>query len=137
MLSRINNEYGVVSKINVTNLEKSMTWYNDILGLINDSKFYEPHVWAQLNCPGIKNFALGLSAHDSPIGSRGQTITFMIADIKLARQILIERDIMVTPIEEAGKGVLLVRFSDPDGNELLLRQNSSSVGHKVGDHIAY
>ncbi|MGL1937419.1 MAG: hypothetical protein OCD01_20525, partial [Fibrobacterales bacterium] len=128
------DEYGVVCKINVADIDTSIKWYGETLGLTNDEKFFEPGVWAQLNCPGIKNFALGLSAHDRPLGQHGSTITFMVSDISLAKKVLEEKSITTSEIEDAGKGVLLAKFMDPDGNELVLRQNHGEDGHKIGDH---
>ncbi len=130
MLTKIIDEYGIVCKINVTNLETSIKWYGENLGLINDERYYAPDNWAQLNCPGIKNFALGLSAHDKPIGPNGQTVTFLVPDIATSKAVLMQKGIHVGDIVDAGKGVLLVTFSDPDGNDLVLRQNSG----KIGDH---
>ncbi|MGL1902147.1 MAG: VOC family protein [Fibrobacterales bacterium] len=133
MLTRIIDEYGVVCKINVADINASIQWYGKTLGLINDEKFFEPGVWAQLNCPGIKSFALGLSAHDRPIGQHGSTITFMVSDIALAKSVLDEKGILTSEIVDAGKGVLLAKFMDLDGNELVLRQNKAEDGHQIGD----
>ena len=117
MLNRIIDEYGIVCKLNVANLDVSIKWYSETLGLTNDEKFFEPGIWAQLNCPGIKNFALGLSNHDKPIGSHGQSVTFMVSNLKSSKKILEEKGVATGVIEDAGKGVLLMKFHDPDGND--------------------
>jgi len=36
------------------------------------------------------------------------------------------KGVNVEPIEEPGDGVRLARFKDPDGNELMLRQNPAA-----------
>lgn len=123
MLAKRVNEYAVVARVNVPYLKGAIEWYEDTFDLKNDEHFYVPDVWAQLNCPGIKHFAVGLSA-GPPTPGEDTVTTFVVKDIKAAREDLQCKKIVVEPIQEPGKGVKLAYFYDPFGNKLCLRQNS-------------
>ncbi|HSL83914.1 MAG TPA: VOC family protein [Thermoanaerobaculia bacterium] len=120
MLQNIGS-YAVVSKVNVSNLDSSVSWYEKNLDLKLNAAFNTP-TWRQLNAPGIKQFAVGLN-QGGATGTGGAALTFVVTDIKKARQELIDKGVDVGPIDEPGLGVLLAFFKDPDGNSLGLRQN--------------
>ncbi|MEH2081820.1 MAG: VOC family protein [Nostoc sp.] len=114
-------EYSFVTKVDVTNLEASVEWYKDKLGLVPEDKYDTPS-WRQLSIPDIRNFAIGLNLSNSV--EAGSTVsTFVVNNIVAARQSLIEKGVEVGPITDVGHGVQLSVFKDIDGNLLGLRQN--------------
>ncbi|MEH2288684.1 VOC family protein [Nostoc sp.] len=114
-------EYSFVTKVDVTNLEASVKWYKDKLGLVPEDKYDTPS-WRQLSIPDIGNFAIGLNLSNSVVA--GSTVsTFVVSNIAAARQSLIEKGVEVEPITDVGHGVQLSVFKDIDGNLLGLRQN--------------
>lgn len=109
-----------VAKLDVSNLDASVSFYAEKLGFQLDEK-YRTSNWAQLNIPE-SDVAIGLDAsHGTHLG--GCVPTFLVDNIETARQNLIDKGVEVGPIEEPGDGVRLAKFKDPDGNELMLRQN--------------
>lgn len=115
-------EYSFVTKVDVTNLEASVQWYKDKLGLVPEDKYDTPS-WRQLSIPDIGNLAIGLNLSNSVVA--GSTVsTFVVNNIVAARQSLIERGVEVGSITDVGHGVQLSVFKDIDGNLLGLRQNS-------------
>ncbi|MEH2168693.1 MAG: VOC family protein [Nostoc sp.] len=117
-------EYSFVSKVDVTDLEASVEWYKNKLGLVLESKYDTPS-WRQFSIPDIERFAIGLNLSNSV--EAGSTVsTFVVKDIVAARQSLIEKGVEVGPITDVGHGVQLSVFKDIDGNLLGLRQNPQS-----------
>ena len=117
-------EYSFVSKVDVTDLEASVKWYKEKLGLVLESKYDTPS-WRQFSIPDIERFAIGLNLSNSV--EAGSTVsTFVVKDIVAARQSLIEKGVEVGPITDVGHGVQLSVFKDIDGNLLGLRQNPQS-----------
>lgn len=114
-------ETGLVARLNVADVQKSATWYTSKLGLIPDPRFDAPG-WRQLNVSGVIGAAVGLS-QGQPVGNGSSVVTFVVPDIELARNELVNQGIVVKPIEHPGHGVRLAYFQDVDGNNLALRQN--------------
>lgn len=114
-------ESAILVKINVSNLDDSIKWYEDKLGLKSDKDYYVPKVWAQFNT-NIDGVAIGLSQND-PVGTGGAVITFSVKDIEETRESLEGSGVTVSKPSSVGKGVTLAFFKDPDGNSLGLRQN--------------
>lgn len=114
-------EYSFVTKVDVTNLEASVEWYKDKLGLVPEEKYDTPN-WRQLSIPDIGNFAIGLNLSNSVVAGSAVS-TFVVNNIVAARQSLIEKGVEVGPITDVGHGVQLSVFKDIDGNLLGLRQN--------------
>jgi glyoxylase I family protein len=134
-LHEIIGEYGVVSKVDVADIDASLRWYETKLGLIHDPRFDVPGWWAQLNIPHVGRTAVGLNrdagaagkgAEGHAGGGRGQVTTFVVADIETARQRLIDNGVDVGPIETVPHDVKLAFFRDPDGNNYGLRQNADT-----------
>ncbi len=115
-------EYALLAKINVSDLDASIKWYTEMLGLESDDKYYVPGVWAQLNT-NIGGVAIGLS-QNTPTGTGEAVITFSVKDIEQTKESLEKNGLSVSKVSSAGKGVSLAFFKDPDGNSLGLRQNS-------------
>lgn len=123
MLNEIVEQYAFVSKLEVSDIEASVTWYNSKLDLVQDPR-YPTGPWRQMMMPGVNRVSIGLWQSKSPAGSGGATETFVVANIQNSRNELIQRGVNVGPIQDVGEGVLLCFFKDPDGNSLGLRQDS-------------
>ena len=118
-------EYGLVAKVSVCDLAKSIEWYHEKLGLEHDPRF-DTTKWAQMNVPGIPHVAIGLWVDPNRVGTGGAVATFFVNDINLARKTLLDRGVDAGPAMDVGQGVKMAFFSDPDGNSLGLRQNPAS-----------
>lgn len=123
-LRAVIGDYAFVMKVNVTDIEKSLEWYEQKLEMKHDPRYDVPGWWAQLKVLGMPRLAWGLNKGKPVPGS--DTPTFVVRNIVKARKELLSRGVAVGPIEEPGKGVKLAFFSDPDGNQLGLRQNPPS-----------
>lgn len=129
MLKMIAGQYAFVAKVAVSDMDRSVKWYKTMLDFVEDHRFAANPYWTQLNMPGLARVAMGLSAHTpytaSPSSAPDPVATFVVADIKQARQALIDRGVdTMGQIEDVGQGVYLAFFQDPDKNWLGLRQNS-------------
>ena len=119
------HECGFVARFTVSDMEKSIAWYESKLGLKLDPRFAGKY-WNQLNFEGMPRFAigLGLPSKHFKVGSGGAVTTIVVDDIKEAKEELERKEVVVSPIKNVGQGVQLAFFADPDGNRLGLRQNS-------------
>lgn len=122
-LKDIIGDYAFVAKLDVTNLQASAGFYGTALGLERDTSFDTP-TWTQFKLPGIDQVAIGLYAGGN-VSRGGAVPTFVVKDIKVACQGLIDNSVEVGPIYDVGHGVLMAFFLDPDNNTLALRQNPS------------
>jgi lactoylglutathione lyase len=116
------SEVGLVAKLDVKALDPSLDWYRNKLGLVPDPRF-KTSTWGQLNVPGVRGAAVGLNLDPQHSGSGGAVVTLVVQSIARARSELIAEGVQVGPIENAGDGVKLAFFKDPDGNSLGLREN--------------
>lgn len=116
-------DFGLVLKVNVSDLEKSVHWYSEKLGFVHNPRYDVPGWWAQLTIPELRNTAVGLNFDAGKVGTGGGETTFVVADIERARDALIAKGVDVGPIQTVPTGVKLANFHDPDGNALGLRQN--------------
>ena len=115
------NTYAVIIRITVSDLNRSIEWYVNNIGLVENGTRYEN--WAELLIPGVANTTLGLKLVDPPQGTAGEVLTFVVSHIKENVRYLRERGVAVEDPRHLAGGVLLSFFSDPDGNRLALRQN--------------
>jgi catechol 2,3-dioxygenase-like lactoylglutathione lyase family enzyme len=119
-------EIGLVAKFDVKAIDRSLAWYETKLGFEPDNRF-RTKTWAQLNVPGVNFAAVGLNQNSKGTGSAGAVLTLVVPNIAMARNELIAGGVDVGPIEDAGDGVQLAMFADPDGNSLSLRENSPTM----------
>jgi catechol 2,3-dioxygenase-like lactoylglutathione lyase family enzyme len=118
-------EIGLLAKLNVSDVEASVRWYEDSLGLELDPRF-SIQGWRQLNVPGVEGAAVGLW-QETPTGTGTATITFFVTDIEEAWADLEAKGIKISKPADVGGGVQMCFFTDPDANALSLRQNPPSL----------
>lgn len=123
-LKPIIGEYGLLIKVNVSDLEQSVHWYTEKLNFQLEHR-YNAQGWRQMCIPDIDNFAIGLHLNPEGAGTEGKKATFVVKDIDLARKELINKGVAVDDISSLGDWVKLAFFKDPDGNVFGLRQNLS------------
>ena len=101
----------------VTNMEKSIAFYRDVLGLRLTSRDYV----ARFDLDGVL-FELVPNPHGNVLPGTGNArLSLGVADIRQATGELQARGVASTPVKEEPGG-LLSYFKDPDGNELCLWQ---------------
>ena len=109
----------VVLQLGVADLDKSITFYEQVLGFKtverrDDLKF--AHV--ETNVPGLQ---LGLSVGSTQHGTGAAIVNISVVDIASARKILESRGVVFTgPTQIIPGKVALAGFRDPDGNQLRL-----------------
>lgn len=123
MTSTIDYDGGLTLSLQVSDLEKAITWYESILGFKLLYKLDEMG-WCEL-ATGVERVNVGLSVtEDAKPG--GATPTFGVTDIEAARaeleasDVKLDGDIMTIP-----DMVRLQTFYDPDGNSLMFYQDLS------------
>ncbi|MCV6638104.1 VOC family protein [Candidatus Albibeggiatoa sp. nov. NOAA] len=124
MLSKIHGSAFII-KIDVSDMEKSVSWYTSVFDLEVDPKYTKIPTWRQLHSPNETQATIGLHCDPSHVGTGGATITIVVPDIEQARQELIDRGVDVSPVTAVGEDISLAFFNDPDGNHLSLRQQSA------------
>ena len=112
---------GLTASLGVSDLDRSIAWYQENLGFEILYKVDEI-VWAELKSP-VKDVNVGLSQVETLEVKGGATLTFGVKDIDKARASLedrgIEFDGETVTIPEM---VRLATFFDPDGNKLMFYQ---------------
>ena len=109
----------VVVQLNVSDLGKAITWYEQVLGFKtterrDDLKF--AHV--ETNVPGLE---LGIGEGGTQQGTGAVIINFSVVDVAAARKLLESRGVVFTgPTQVIPGKVALAAFRDPDGNQLRL-----------------
>ncbi len=101
----------------VTNMEASVTFYRDVLGLPLTSQDYV----ARFDLDGVLVEFVPAPAGAAVLGTGNARLCFAVSDLKETVEQLHARKIATTAIEHK-KGGDLAFFRDPDGNELCLWQ---------------
>ncbi len=125
-LAGLLSEYGFVVKVDVTDLDKSLEWYQDKLGFELDER-HSAGSWRQLTIAELPNTALGLYLNPDGAGLGGKKATFVVTDIEAARATLVQDGVEVDEIVELGNWVKLAFLRDPDGNVFGIRQNIGTM----------
>lgn len=114
----------LVISVAVSDLERSIEWYRELLGFELVYKLPE-YGWCEVQSP-ITGVSLGLGQVDEPKVS-GCTPTWGVEDIAAARSFLEEHGVRFDgETQDVGGMVLLATFYDPDGNPYMLAQTLAS-----------
>ena len=120
-MSQISWADHMTAALGVSDLERSIAWYHDVLGFELIYKL-DDWGWAELRSPlaGV-NVGIGQAEELEPRG--GATLTFGVADIDAARAYLEAHDVGFDgETTEVPGMVRLATFYDPDGNTFMLAQ---------------
>ena len=113
---------GLTCSISVTDFDKAVQWYGEMLGFTLNYRMDEMG-WCELatEVPGVN---VGLSRSDSIVKGGGATLTFGVTDIDAARKRLESKGVRFEGETDVIPGMVkLATFFDPDGNTLMLYQD--------------
>jgi glyoxylase I family protein len=99
----------------VRDLKAAVKWYEEKLGLVPGD--YDYRHFAEMTLEG--KYVLHLFPSEGEFLYKRAAFTFDTDDLGNAHQLLIERDVEVTPIASYGDHSSFT-FNDPDGNELMI-----------------
>jgi catechol 2,3-dioxygenase-like lactoylglutathione lyase family enzyme len=111
----------VVCSLSVSDLHKSIAWYQEKLGF---GLIYtvEEIAWCELETP-VKGTTIGLSQVESP-EVKGAVMTWEVADVDHARGLLEAAGVKFAGETSLIPGMVkLASFYDPDGNTHMLSQS--------------
>ncbi|HEX8513610.1 MAG TPA: VOC family protein [Allosphingosinicella sp.] len=113
---------GLTCAMGVSDLDRSIAWYRDILGF--DLLYrLEGEAWCELGT-GVDRVNLGLSQVEEAGGKGGATLTFGVEDIESAKSELDSLGVRQDgPIRDIPGLVRLLTFYDPDDNALMLYED--------------
>jgi len=117
---------GLTCAFGVTDLDRSIAWYRDVLGftLLYRS---EDIGWCELST-AVQKVNVGLSERREAGGAGGATLTFGVTDLEAAKAALDERGVRQDgDIMEIPGLVRLLTFFDPDDNALMFYQIPEDV----------
>jgi len=118
----LNYDGGLTCAMGVKNLEKSIAWYQDVLGFQLLYKM-DQMGWCELST-SVQRVNIGLSQVESPKGRGGATLTFGVKDIDAARQQVEGKNVKFDGETQVFPGMVkLATFFDPDGNTLMFYQD--------------
>lgn len=110
---------GLTCSIGVSDLERALGWYRDILGFKHLYTAAEIG-WCELET-GVARVNIGLSQQEKAGGPGGATLTFGVQDIAVAETALKAKGVTFDgPVRVIPDLVKLLTFFDPDGNTLML-----------------
>jgi len=121
-LAGLLSDYGFVVKVDVTDLDRSLKWYQEKLGFEVDEK-HSAGSWRQLTLDALPNTALGLYLNPEGAGLGGKKATFVVTNIDALRNSLVRDGVDVDEVLELGDWVKIAFFRDPDGNVFGIREN--------------
>lgn len=126
MPSTIEYDGGLTISTNCSDLDRSVTWYTDVLGFTVLYKMDEMG-WAELVSP-VANVQLGLSQVESPKVGAGPVPTWGVKDIDAARSELESKGVKFDgETQTIPDMVMLATFFDPDGNAFMLYQSLAEM----------
>jgi catechol 2,3-dioxygenase-like lactoylglutathione lyase family enzyme len=111
----------MVISVNVSDLDKSIEWYEKALGLELHYKL-DQYGWCEMST-ATKHVTIGLGQTEE-LKQGGVTPTFGVEDIDAARKHLESQDVKFDGDTYEIEGMVkLCTFYDPDGNPYMLAQN--------------
>jgi catechol 2,3-dioxygenase-like lactoylglutathione lyase family enzyme len=117
---------GLTCSMGVTNFDRSIAWYRDVLGFTLLYRM-EEMAWCELST-GVARVNVGLGVREEAGGKGGATLTFGVADIEAAKAELDRHDVRQDgPIQDIPGMVRLLTFFDPDDNALMFYQDLSDA----------
>ncbi|HYI47746.1 MAG TPA: VOC family protein [Allosphingosinicella sp.] len=122
----IDYDGGLTCSCGVTDLGRSIAWYQNVLGF---ELLYRADeiAWCELSTP-VARVNVGLSQVEEAGGKGGATLTFGVADIEAARAELDRHDVRQDgPIRDIPNLVRLLTFYDPDDNALMFYQDMAAA----------
>jgi catechol 2,3-dioxygenase-like lactoylglutathione lyase family enzyme len=112
------NPANCVVSVNVSDYDRSLAWYRDVLGFAVDYELAD-YGWCELRTPFGFSIGLGQTEEVTP----GTVVpTFGVHDIDAAIAHLREHDVKVEDWHEIPGMVRLSTFWDPDGTSWMLAQ---------------
>ncbi len=114
-------------QVPVSDVDRALVFYVERLGFVLDVDVrpMEGMRVVQLTPPGSAcSILIGTGMGESssmPPGTQ-KALHLVVADVRQARQELIERGVEVAEVVDVGGGVLYAWFADPDGNSLALQE---------------
>jgi CreA protein len=110
--------------VGVSDLDKAIDWYNDVLGLELVYKL-DQHGWCEM-ATATKHVTIGLGQTEE-LKPGSTTPTFGVMDIDAARMHLESKDVRFDGDTYEIEGMVkLCMFYDPDGNSYMLAQSLTS-----------
>ena len=123
----ISYDGGLTCALSVTSLDRSIPWYENVLGMQLMYRMDEI-AWCELTS-SVARVSVGLSQVESAGGPGGATLTFGVTDLDAAKAALDAAGVRQDgPINEIPGMVRLLTFYDPDGNALMFYQDLSNAG---------
>lgn len=117
---------GLTCALSVTSLDRSIPWYENVLGMTLMYRMDEI-AWCELTS-SVARVSVGLSQVESAGGPGGATLTFGVTDLDAAKAALDAAGVRQDgPINEIPGMVRLLTFYDPDGNALMFYQDLSGT----------
>ena len=127
MASPLGYDGGLTASMGVTNLDRAIAWYGDVLGFALLYKVDEMG-WGEL-ATETKGVNVGLSQVEKVSPEGGSTLTFGVHDIDKARKQLESKKVKFDGATQTIPGMVkLATFYDPDGNKMMLFQDLQKKG---------
>lgn len=108
--------------VGVTDIERSIAWYSDILGF---KLLYRADDigWCEL-ATGVPGVNVGLSQNESVSQGGGATNVWAVKNIEAAKAVLDAANVRQDgDIQHIPGLVKLITFYDPDGNQMMLSES--------------
>lgn len=124
-IQQLRYDGGLTCALECADLEKSLVWYQQVLGFELLYKVDEM-AWAELKSP-VDGVNVGLAQVEAPSPAGGATPTWGVSDITAARTVLENDDVRFDGETQTIPGMVsLATFFDPDGNRHMLYQDLSA-----------
>ena len=124
----IDYDGGLTCSMGVADLDRSIAWYRDVLGMTLLYRVDEI-AWCELSSP-VARVNVGLGVREGQAGGAGgSTLTFGVTDIDAAEAELNRHGVRQDgPIRDIPGMVRLLTFYDPDDNALMFYQDLQQQG---------